>query len=202
MRKRRAVLALVGLALSLSAPAPAVAGGGGHGGACPKADPDPESRMIDVTDSCFLPATMRVRTGEAVTWRLVGVAPHTVTSTKAGFDSGDLERFYTVRFNAPGRYPSVCVYHSGPEGGMVGTIVVEGQGLGGMAPATVLEPTPQGDDPRALLAGAEERLAEAIVRAGGWEPDPPVSGRSLLELALVLAVGAIALAMIRGRGAG
>ena len=68
--------------------------------------------------------TTTIDEGDTVTWDWTDSAPHTVTSTDAGFTSsaqltGDTNE-YSVTFNTAGTYPYDCAIHPA----MVGTIQV------------------------------------------------------------------------------
>lgn len=74
--------------------------------------------------SRFEPATLSVVAGETVRWFNDDSVPHTVTASDRDWDSGHLAigEAYERRFDKPGSYPYVCLYHPG----MVGTIEVGG----------------------------------------------------------------------------
>lgn len=206
--RRLAVAFVVGSALTfVMLPVPAFAGGGGDSGVCNEKPKDVPARIVYVTDTCFAPRVLRVTTGLPVTWQLwKSFAPHTVTSSKALFDSGDLGDTFTVRFNQPGTYDYVCVYHGGAWGGMVGKVVVEGAALGGTEPVSVLGVVTAEDDPQAMLADAENRLALAIASLRNETPDVKpepasmtISGPTVgLAAISVLMVGTILLVRRRG----
>ncbi|MDH3247434.1 MAG: cupredoxin domain-containing protein [Acidimicrobiia bacterium] len=110
------------------APSTPPPGGGGGGGG-------PVS--IDVGDRIYLPASVTVSPGTAITWRNIDSSPHTVTDRAGSFDSGifDTGGTYTRTFDTPGTYQYFCTLHSD----MVGTVSVTGSG--GEAPPPP-EPTP------------------------------------------------------------
>jgi predicted secreted protein with PEFG-CTERM motif len=86
----------------------------------------------EVTDECFIPATVTVDAGGEVTWSNDDSAAHTVTSGTAAagpdqvFDSGLFLAKTTFSWKAtePGEYPYFCMVHPW----MVGTVIVEGEG--------------------------------------------------------------------------
>jgi hypothetical protein len=111
--------------------APALAGGGG--GVCYEQPPVLDVGWVAVGDNCFSPRSTEVNTGDAVRFKLVGRASHTVTFD-AGPDAGTLTGDgFAVQLNAPGTYDYACSFHPG----MTGTIQAIGEQLGGPA-VTVL----------------------------------------------------------------
>lgn len=81
-----------------------------------------EPGVVEVDDNFFRPETIRITTGETVTWRWVGNIAHNVihdgpdefrskTQTKGTFEH---------TFDSPGEYDYVCTLHTG----MDGTVVV------------------------------------------------------------------------------
>ena len=97
--------------------------------------------VVDMNDRLrFVPAEIRIKVGDTVEWRGVGMIRHTVTNDPTlvlipdnaafpkgavAFDSGwvtDAEPFrYT--FTAPGTYRYVCLPHE--RAGMMGVVVVD-----------------------------------------------------------------------------
>ena len=74
----------------------------------------------------FLPDTVRVRSGEAVTWvncEEAGADPHTSTALDGQWDSPLLHRgdFFTYSFADPGNVGYLCLPHSH----MRGVVIVE-----------------------------------------------------------------------------
>lgn len=101
--------------------------------------PDADAAVVTMGDVAFSPGTVRISTGESVTWQNRSQLAHTVTadparvanrsnvSLPAGaatFHSGDIApgRSYTRRFTEPGTYRYVCVPHEGAR--MFGTVIV------------------------------------------------------------------------------
>ena len=189
---RRATLLTAALFVMLGlAPAPASAGGGGH--ECLPLKAKPPALTVWVRDNCFTAKTLKVTTGQAVTWApRNAVAPHTVTSAGL-FDSADLDGLFTVRFNEPGTYPYICTYHGGSWGGMVGKVIVSGAAVDGAEePVTVLDGIPE-ETTEDRLIEAEERLAKAIAAlrlqqpeglelAGGRIPESELGSRDVAEV--------------------
>jgi plastocyanin len=72
----------------------------------------------------FDPATIEVAAGQAITWKNLDPAEHTVTAEDGSFDSGVLGqgRAFTARLEQPGTYAYTCQIH--PE--MQGTVRVSG----------------------------------------------------------------------------
>jgi len=75
-----------------------------------------------MSGSRFTPPTLTITAGETVRWFNDDDLPHTVTATDRSWDSGNLPPgvSYERRFDAPGTYSYLCVYHPG----MTGTIEV------------------------------------------------------------------------------
>jgi len=101
------------------------------------------------TGECFIPLSIRVDTGDTVTWFNADTAAHTVTSgTPAGGPNGifDSSLFgagstFKVRFDTTGEYPYFCMVHPW----MVGKVAVKGTTVTSiLTPPPVLEPEPTG----------------------------------------------------------
>ncbi len=96
--------------------------------------------VVDMNDRLrFVPAEIRIKVGDTVEWRNVGLFRHTVTNDPTlamnpnngalpkgavPFDSGwvDDGQFYRQTFTEPGVYRYVCLPHE--RAGMLGTVVV------------------------------------------------------------------------------
>ena len=93
--------------------------GGGAYGPGPSA---PAGTSVRMTGSRFTPPTLTITAGETVRWFNDDNLPHTVTTADRSWDSGNLPpgASYERRFDVPGTYPYLCVYHPG----MTGTIEV------------------------------------------------------------------------------
>ena len=105
----------------------------------------PPPPFVDVTVTMgmnsFNPATIRVRSGQAVQWRNTSPITHTVTADPAraanaanvqlppgaqAFHSGSIPagQTWSYTFTTPGTYRYVCLPHE--RQGMMGTVVVDG----------------------------------------------------------------------------
>jgi plastocyanin len=76
-----------------------------------------------ITSSQFyVPQTLQVKAGQAVTWKNLDNTPHTITSETGLFASGNIDvgGVYSYTFTHPGTYYYTCDYHSW----MTGSIVV------------------------------------------------------------------------------
>ncbi|MBF8290305.1 MAG: copper-binding protein, partial [Chloroflexi bacterium] len=87
---------------------------GGYG-AAPTA---PAGTSVRMAGSRFAPGQIRIAPGETVRWFNDDTAPHTVSATDGSWDSGDLPPGSTFerRYDRPGTYPYVCLYHPGMAG--------------------------------------------------------------------------------------
>ena len=84
------------------------------------------AQQVIIYDYKFEPRTLTVPVGTTVTWVNHDVAPHTATHRSFGdepFDTGHmpLNDRYSHRFQKPGTYDYLCMYHQG----MTGTIIVK-----------------------------------------------------------------------------
>lgn len=89
------------------------AGGGGAMG-----------NRIEIKDFAFNPQTIKVKSGEKITWINRDEEPHTVVSVEKQFKKSsalDTDQEFTITASAPGTYTYFCSVH--PK--MTGTIVVE-----------------------------------------------------------------------------
>ena len=91
---------------------------GGYGVA-PTAPADTSVRMAG---SRFAPVTITTAPGQTVRWFNDDTAPHTVSANDGTWDSGNVPpgASFERRFDVPGTFPYVCVYHPG----MAGTVLV------------------------------------------------------------------------------
>ena len=82
-----------------------------------------DTAQIVIKDFMFMPMSLTVKAGSAVTWANKDDEPHTVVSDTGLFRSGavDTDETFTFKFDKPGTYHFTCSIH--PQ--MVGTIVVE-----------------------------------------------------------------------------
>ena len=180
----------------------------GPGGATPPpaAVPTPlPSRPTDVVrvlDFDFQPGTLTVEAGSTVRFTNVGVAPHTVTATGGGFNSGIMNAGadWSWTFAAPGSFDYLCAVH--PQ--MLGRVVVTPSSSGAALPGTT-SPAPGGPSPAAVgspspavgqaAGGPGSGTAEAAALAAG--------GRGLLSgvIGLLLVLGALAAGLRTLQGA-
>jgi len=77
---------------------------------------------VAIDGTAYVPPTLTVARGTAVTWENRDPFPHTVTSA-GNFDSGSIAAGARWRYVAskPGRYEYVCTFHPN----MKGTLVVQ-----------------------------------------------------------------------------
>jgi len=82
-----------------------------------------DTAQIVIKDFMFVPMSLTVKAGSAVTWANKDDEPHTVVSDTGLFRSGavDTDETFTFKFDKPGTYHFTCSIH--PQ--MVGTIVVQ-----------------------------------------------------------------------------
>jgi plastocyanin len=79
---------------------------------------------IEIKDFAFNPQTLKVKSGEKITWVNRDEEPHTVVSVEKQFKKSsalDTDQEFTITAGAPGTYTYFCSVH--PK--MTGTIVVE-----------------------------------------------------------------------------
>src|SRR5262252_9115835 len=79
---------------------------------------------IAIKDFAFNPQTIKVKSGEKITWINRDEEPHTVVSVEKQFKKSsalDTDQEFTITAGAPGTYTYFCSVH--PK--MTGTIVVE-----------------------------------------------------------------------------
>lgn len=84
----------------------------------------PAGTSVTMAGSRFEPPTLTIAPGETVRWFNDDGLPHTVSAGDGAWDSGSLApgQAFERRFNQPGSYAYLCLYHPG----MAGTIEVEG----------------------------------------------------------------------------
>ncbi len=121
-----AIALVAGLLAGALTPAGAGWGFGGMGpgmmggyGVAPTAPADTSVRMAG---SRFAPVTITTAPGQTVRWFNDDTAPHTVSANDGTWDSGNVPpgASFERRFDVPGTFPYVCVYHPG----MAGTVLV------------------------------------------------------------------------------
>jgi plastocyanin len=84
---------------------------------------DAKTNQIVIKDFHFTPQTLRVKSGDKITWINRDEEPHTVVSVEKQFKKSaplDTDQEFTVTAGAPGTYSYFCSVH--PK--MTGTIVV------------------------------------------------------------------------------
>jgi plastocyanin len=117
-----AVVAVFGVALTLAAcssssTATAAAAAGSSSSTPAKAG------AITIKNFSFSPGSITVSPGATVTVTNNDQVAHTVTSSSAGFDTGDISPGQSKTFTAPmkaGKYPYICSIHQY----MTGTLIV------------------------------------------------------------------------------
>lgn len=79
---------------------------------------------VDMSDFAFSPARLAVAIGDTIVWVNRDVAPHTATSTRGGWGSGDMPTGTSWTWIAvePGEHDYVCAYHPS----MRGVVAVSG----------------------------------------------------------------------------
>ena len=79
---------------------------------------------IEIKDFMFNPQTIRVKSGQQITWINRDEEPHTVVSVEKQFKKSpplDTDQVFTIAAGVPGTYTYFCSVH--PK--MTGTIIVE-----------------------------------------------------------------------------
>ena len=114
-----------------------------------------EAVPVTIRNFAFDPATVQIRTGQAVTWTNRDPVAHTATATDdpKTFDSGNLntDQEFTFVFDQPGTFPYICIYHPY----MKGTIEVSGEAVaGGAEPTEAVEATTEPEAPVATPVGS------------------------------------------------
>jgi len=84
-------------------------------GAAPTA---PAGTSVRMAGSRFEPVTLTIAAGATVRWFNDDALPHTVTASDGSWDSGNLSpgSSYERRFDSPGTYAYLCLYHPGMAG--------------------------------------------------------------------------------------
>src|SRR5437667_494811 len=83
-----------------------------------------KQNKIEIKDFAFNPQTLKVKSGEKITWINRDEEPHTIVSVEKQFKKSsalDTDQEFTITAGAPGTYTYFCSVH--PK--MTGTIVVE-----------------------------------------------------------------------------
>ena len=73
---------------------------------------------VEVIDKDYVPRTLTVNKGAAVTWKFTGDLPHNVTDDRGAFASDTLAKDgeYTRKFDAAGVFYYYCTIHHGMQG--------------------------------------------------------------------------------------
>ncbi len=89
-------------------------------GACARR---PQTETVALAGVAFKPDTVSAAVGDTVVFRNDDPVPHTATSDRGAFDSGDIAPGKSWRWVAPaaGRFPYHCTYHPN----MTGVVVVK-----------------------------------------------------------------------------
>jgi len=83
-----------------------------------------KKNTIEIKDFAFNPQTLKVKSGDKITWINHDEEPHTVVSVGKKFQKSsalDTDQEFTITAGAPGTYEYFCSVH--PK--MTGTIMVE-----------------------------------------------------------------------------
>ena len=129
---------------------------------------------IEVGDSFFQPQVVIVNVGDTVVWTVTATRfPHDVTAKDGAFVSPRMLRTgatFSWTATAPGTYEYVCTIHE--RMGHVGTLIVQGAGGTGGAPAAVPRTgsggMAGGQAPSLLLALLSIGLGATAGLVGGW----------------------------------
>lgn len=95
-----------------------------YGGKKEEQDQDTvETEEVKISNFSFQPSTIQVKPGTSVNWLQQDNTPHTVTSQKGLFDSGNLSKgeSFEFTFENAGTYEYDCTIHPS----MTGTVIVE-----------------------------------------------------------------------------
>ena len=176
---RRVPVILVTLGLLLGAGLLVVpvafAGGGCHPGANAGAERGDGPASVVRMDVCtFAPTIARVPVGSTVRFLNTDVVPHVVTGERGVWESAQLDpgESFSQVFAAAGIHPYTCPLHPG----MVGAIVVGGEGAAADVEPAVAEP----DTSRAAAVTSTGLDAPAAIGLGG------LSGLAVLGLGSLL----------------
>jgi len=152
---------------------------------------------VAVEGFAFTPPTLTIPAGASVAWAVrKDPEQHTVTPTTPGSFEGSGPLFdgddYTVRFDTPGRYDYVCLFHPF----MTGSVVVQAAATASpIATATAMPiATASSTATTAPIPTASASLPPGSIRpsdpAGDRTPRPPTFAVGLILVALVGAIGA------------
>jgi plastocyanin len=73
----------------------------------------PKTHTITIQAMRFIPANLQVSAGDTVIWKNQDVVPHTATSDRKSFDSGEIKAGASWKHVAKkaGSYVYICTYH-------------------------------------------------------------------------------------------
>ncbi|MGZ3872894.1 MAG: plastocyanin/azurin family copper-binding protein [Mucilaginibacter sp.] len=76
--------------------------------------PTTPAATVSIQNFAFVPDTVRIKTGNSVSWTNMDTAPHTATDLNGVFDSGSLttNQAFNFTFAAAGTYTYHCLIHS------------------------------------------------------------------------------------------
>jgi len=129
----------------------------------------PGSSTPGCEPNCFVPSTVTIEAGEAVTWDNTDTAAHTATGGSAEdgpsgvFDSSLImaTQSYSFTFDTPGTYVYFCMVHPWMEG----TVIVEAAGAAEAAAAEAAAEAAAAEAAAAAAAAAEADAAAAAAEA-------------------------------------
>jgi plastocyanin len=78
----------------------------------------PKTHIVRIQGMKFIPANLEVAVGDSVVWKNEDIVPHTATSDRKGFDSGEIGAGMSWKYVArkKGSYPYTCAYHPNMKG--------------------------------------------------------------------------------------
>lgn len=76
------------------------------------------THVIDIIEFRFAPDSLKVRSGDRITWRNRDVVPHTATDVGKSWNSGNLntDQEWSMTAGAAGSFSYVCSYHPSMKG--------------------------------------------------------------------------------------
>lgn len=81
----------------------------------------PQTISVNIQDFAFSPATVTIKTGDAVKWTNSDSAPHTISASGFGSQNLNTGDSYSRTFAAAGTYDYICGIHPS----MKGTVIVQ-----------------------------------------------------------------------------
>lgn len=121
-----------------------------------------EKVIISITDDVFVPNKVTIPISATVVWKNEGQRPHTVTSDKDFFDSGQLDPggSFEHTFTGADRLPYFCQFHGEAGGvGMAGMIIVADQSA---AAAPAPAPAPAATQEASFVTATSSEVPVAI----------------------------------------